>query len=316
MRVVPPSYEILTELDKGSMAARIESCGRICYKSEAKITEKSAEPFIKNILKRGHNSVGEMAVLTLEIDYDSKSTASRFFEAIPKYFIIDQIEKQRLLITGSVRAFREMYKEHATLKMVKAIATFLGERYPLFFFDLVPKNGWMSQSGVSIKKIPLSQVDGLSVDLLSKHRYLAVKIITNRAITHEIVRHRPVSYLQESQRYCRYDKDQFGSEVTFIKPMFYDEGTAEYDLWVKAMEDTETIYLKLIESSTAQAARTVLPNSCKTEIIVCANLIEWLHIFRLRTSPGAEPSMREIMIPLLDDFKKLYPEIFKGVGVK
>ena len=315
MRVVPPSYEILTELDNGSMAARIESCGRICYKSEGKISEKSAEPFIKNILKRGHNSVGEMAVLTLQIYYDSKSVAERFYEGIPKYFAVDRIDKQRLLITGSVRAFRELYKENATQKMAKAIAAFLGERYPLFFFDLVPKNGWMPQSGVSITKVPLAHVDEMAADLLSKHRYIAVKIITNRAITHEIVRHRPVSYLQESQRYCRYDQDQFGHEVTFIKPMFYEEGTPEYDLWVKAMHKTESIYLKLIESSTAQAARTVLPNSCKTEIIVYANLIEWLHIFKLRTSPGAEPSMREIMIPLLDDFKKLFPKVFEGLDV-
>jgi len=315
MRIIPPSYEILTELDNGSMAARIESCGRICYKSEGKITEKSAKPFIENILKRGHNSVSEMAVLTLQIDYDSKSVAERFFEGIPKYFAIDQIDKQRLLITGSVRAFRELYKEHATQKMAKAIAAFLGERYPLFFFDLLPKNGWRPQSGFSIVKVPLADVDKLSVDLLIKHRYIAVKIITNRAITHEIVRHRPVSYLQESQRYCRYNQAQFGNEVSFIKPMFYEEGTPEYDLWVRAMEETETIYLKLLENSTAQAARTVLPNSCKTEIIVFANLIEWLHIFKLRTSPGAEPSMREIMIPLLDDFKKLFPKIFEGLEV-
>jgi thymidylate synthase (FAD) len=316
MRIVPPSYEILTALDNGSMAARIESCGRICYKSEGKITENSAGPFIENILKRGHNSVSEMAVLTLQIDYDSKSVAERFFEGIPKYFAIDHIDKQRLLITGSVRAFRELYKEQATQKMAKAIAAFLGERYPLFFFDLLPKNGWRPQSGISIVKVPLPQVDKMAVDLLIRHRYVAVKIITNRAVTHEIVRHRPVSYLQESQRYCRYDQDQFGSEVTFIKPMFYNEGTPEYDLWCKAMEDTEAIYLKLLESSTAQAARTVLPNSCKTEIIVFANLIEWLHIFKLRTAPGAEPSMREIMIPLLGDFKKLFPKIFEGLEVK
>lgn len=316
MRVVPPSYEILSDLDKGSMASRIESCGRICYKSEEKITKDSADPFIKNILKRGHNSVGEMAVLTLEVDYDNKSTAERFFEGIPKFFSVDQLDKQRLLITGSIRAFRELYMSHSTQKMVKGITAFLGERYPLFFYDLVPKNGWMPQAGVLIRKVSLPEVDTLSADLLGKHRYIAVKIVTNRAVTHEIVRHRPVSYLQESQRYCRYDKEQFGNEVSFIKPMFYHEGSAEYDLWVKAMCDTEAIYLKLLESSSPQAARTVLPNSCKTEIIVYANLIEWFHIFKLRTSPAAEPSMREIMVPLLEDFKKLFPSIFDDLAVK
>jgi thymidylate synthase (FAD) len=137
--------------------------------------------------------------------------------------------------------------------------------------------------------------------------------VVNRAITHEIVRHRPVSYLQESQRYCRYSQDKFGNEVTFIKPMFFQDGSAEYGLWEKAMQDTEKIYLNLLESSSPQAARTVLPNSCKTELITFANLLEWLHIFKLRTSKGAEPSMREVMIPLLHKFQEKYPNIFSGI---
>jgi thymidylate synthase (FAD) len=137
--------------------------------------------------------------------------------------------------------------------------------------------------------------------------------VVNRAITHEIVRHRPVSYLQESQRYCRYSQDKFGNEVTFIKPMFFEKGTDEYSLWEKAMQDTEEIYLKLLGTSSPQAARTVLPNSCKTELITFANLLEWLHIFKLRTSKGAEPSMREVMIPLLHRFQEKYPTIFNGI---
>jgi len=97
--------------------------------------------------------------------------------------------------------------------------------------------------------------------------------------------------------------------------MFFQEGSDEYSLWEKAMQDTEKFYLKLLESSSPQAARTVLPNSCKTELITFANLLEWLHIFKLRTSKGAEPSMREVMIPLLHEFQKNYPTIFDGVKV-
>jgi len=82
------------------------------------------------------------------------------------------------------------------------------------------------------------------------------------------------------------------------------------------MQDAERRYLKLLESSTPQAARTVLPNSCKTELIVYTNLQEWHHIFRLRTSPGAEPSMREIMIPLLGVFKQRFPSIFEGISAE
>lgn len=314
MKIIPPSFEILTELDRGSMAARLESCGRICYKSEARITEDSAGPFIRTVLKSGHNSVAEMAVCTIRVTLDTRSMVERFYETLPKFLAVSAREKNVLLITGSVRAFRELYMEHATLKMVKGVTKFLAERTPIFFFDLLPKNGWPQQDGVLVEKLSLAEVDRLPADLLAKHRYLAVKLITNRAVTHEIVRHRPCSYLQESQRYCRYDKEQFGSEVTFIKPMFFEEGTQEYDLWRQAMLETEKLYLKLLTTSSPQAARTVLPNSCKTEIIVYANLMEWFHIFKLRTSMAAEPSMRELMVPLLAEFKKMFPAVFAGLG--
>jgi thymidylate synthase (FAD) len=92
--------------------------------------------------------------------------------------------------------------------------------------------------------------------------------------------------------------------------MFYSEETPEYKLWEKAMAATEKIYLELLKTSSPQAARTVLPNSCKTEIIVFANLLQWRHIFRLRTPPTAEPSMREIMIPLQKEFAKMFPDVF------
>jgi len=314
MKSIPQSFEVLTALDHGSKAARLEICGRVCYKSEAKITPDSAAPFIRNIVKSGHNSVLEMAVCTIKVTLDNRSLVDRFLETIPKFLHITSLEKTVLLITGSVRAFRELYMASPTLKMVKGITKFLAEREPIFFFDLLPKNGWPQQDGVLVEKIPLAEVDQLPSDLVAKHRHLAVKFVTNRAVTHEIVRHRPCSYLQESQRYCRYDKEQFGSEVTFIKPLFFAEGSAEYRLWQEAMGQAEERYLKLLETSSPQAARTVLPNSCKTEIIVYANLLEWVHIFRLRTSPAAEPSMREIMIPLLAECKRMFPAVFAGVG--
>lgn len=314
MKIVPQSFEILSALDQSSIASRLEACGRICYKSEAKITPESAEPFIRNIVKSGHNSVTEMAVSTIKVTLDSRSMMERFFEAVPKYFNVTIVEKNVLLITGSIRAFRELYMSYPTMKMVKGVTKFLADKWPIFFFDLVPKNGWSPQSGVLVETVSLAEVDQLSSDLLAMHRYVAVKFITNRAVTHELVRHRPCSFLQESQRYCRYDKEQFGGEVTFIKPMFFAEGSPEYALWTQAMQETESLYLKLLETSSPQAARTVLPNSCKTEIIVFANLTEWRHIFRLRTSTAAEPSMREIMIPLLAEFKTMFPSEFAGIG--
>jgi thymidylate synthase (FAD) len=316
MRIVPPSFEILDHLDRQSPALRIEACGRICYKSEEKISEKSAEPFIRNIVKHGHNSVLEMAVVSLQVTVDTEAIATQFINTLPKFLQLDRLEKKVLMMTGSIRAFRELYLDHGTVKLVKAVTAFLAGRYPLLFSDLVPKRGLVPQSGVLVEKLSLAEVDDLSADLLAKHRYLAVKFVVNRAVTHEIVRHRPVSYLQESQRYCRYSESKFGNEVTFIKPLFFEEDSEEYRLWLQAMVQTEKIYLELLNTSSPQAARTVLPNSCKTELIAYANLIEWLHIFKLRTSKAAEPSMREVMIPLLERFQALFPQVFAGFRVE
>jgi thymidylate synthase (FAD) len=315
MKVIAPYFEILEDLDKQSLSVRIEACGRICYKSEDKITPESAKPFIRNIIKHGHNSVTEMAVLTLKVFYDVESTASHFFNLMPKFLLVDRIDKKELLITGSIRAFRELYQANPTVKMAKAVAEYLSRRHPLFYEDLLPERGLMKQEGVQVEKVPLETIEAFPADLLAKHRHVAVLFVVNRAITHEIVRHRPVSYLQESQRYCRYSQDKFGNEVTFIKPMFFKDGSEEYRLWEQAIQDTEKIYLKLLETSSPQAARTVLPNSCKTELITFANLLEWFHIFKLRTSKGAEPSMREVMIPLLHKFQERYPAIFNGIQV-
>lgn len=310
MKVIPASFEIQDDLDRQSLAERIEACGRICYKSEGKIGIGTAAPFIKNILKHGHNSVGEMGVATLRVEFDAESLAHKFMAIQPKFMQIARPGKGEMVITGSMRGYRELFKEHPSDKMVKAMVGYLGNRNALFFEDIAPPHGWMPQTGVVIEKLPLSEVDKLPFDLLIKHRFVGVKFITNRAVTHEIVRHRPCSFLQESQRYCRYSEDKFANQVTFIKPLFYEEGSAEYRLWEQAMAETEKLYLKLLETSSPQAARTVLPNSCKTEIIVYANLMEWLHIFRLRTTPAAEPSMREVMIPLAKAFAKRWPSIF------
>jgi thymidylate synthase (FAD) len=313
MKVIPASFVILDELDRQSPAVRIEACGRICYKSEDRITETSAGPFISSIIKHGHNSVLEMAVITLRVTVDTETIAAQLINTLPKYLQIDRLEKKVMLITASIRGFRELYLAHQTVKLVKALTAFLARLQPLLFADLAPKRSWLPQGGVLVEKLSLAEVDHLSADLLVKHRHLAVKFIVNRAVTHEIVRHRPCSFLQESQRYCRYSESKFGNEVTFIQPLFFPEDSREYRLWHQAMADTEKIYLELLETSSPQAARTVLPNSCKTELIVFANLMEWLHIFKLRTSMAAEPSMREVMIPLLGRFQSLFPQIFDGI---
>ena len=307
MRIVEPSYEIQDDLDRASLVVRLEACGRICYKSEGLIDEHSALPFVKKIAEHGHNSVMEMAVVTLGVQCSGAQ-----FDALlalePRYLFIDRSGSE-LLITASIRSLRELYQRAGKNELVAAMVAFMVTDHS-YLFEGVWDGGRETSGDIKVRKLDLAEVDALTGEILAKHRFMGVKFIINRAVTHEIVRHRPCSFLQESQRYCRYSQDKFDNQVTFIKPMFYKEGTEEFALWQKAMEDTEKIYLKLLDSSTPQAARTVLPNSCKTEIIVYCNLAEWRHIFKLRTTPAAEPSMREVMIPLAAEMKGRYPTVF------
>ena len=147
-----------------------------------------------------------------------------------------------------------------------------------------------------------------------EHEKMTIKFICDRGVSHEIVRHRIASYSQESTRYCNYTKDNFGNELTFIKPTFWKENSPEYNLWLNAMQYAEKSYLNLINKNVPpEQARSVLPNSLKTEIIVTMNLREWRHFFKLRTSKKAHPQMREIAVPLLLKLKNTIPIIFDDI---
>lgn len=205
MRVIEPCYEILDEINGEEILKKIEKIGRVCYKSEDRISEESSIKFVKDIIKRGHESVIE-------------------------------------------------------------------------------------------------------------HEKISVRIICDRGVSHEIVRHRIASYSQESTRYCNYYKDKFGKSLTLIKPVFWEKESEEYRLWLHAMQEIEEVYNKMIEKGVKpQEARSVLPNSLKTEIIVTMNLREWRHFFKLRTSLKAHPQMREVACGLLNEFKGKIPVIFDDI---
>lgn len=143
-----------------------------------------------------------------------------------------------------------------------------------------------------------------------EHHSITVKFITDRGISHEIVRHRLASFSQESTRYCAYNKDKFDNEITVVRPSNLNDN--QFEIWRKTCEDAEKAYFKLLNSeSTPEIARSVLPTCLKTEIVVTANLREWKHIFKMRCSEAAHPDIRKIMIPLRDEFVKAMPEIFK-----
>lgn len=166
---------------------------------------------------------------------------------------------------------------------------------------------------------------------------IIVKFVTNRGVTHEIVRHRLSSFAQESTRYVKYD-----GEMEFIRPVWFTKKilgnwpykdvheiisamekhdrafqTKEFyptDIWLRGMSHAEWNYKKMIESGQRpEQAREVLPNSLKTEIVWKANIREWRHIFSLRCSKAAHPQMSALMIPLRDELQTLLPVVFDGV---
>ncbi len=205
MRTIEPQIEVLDELDGNKILKHIEQAGRVCYKSEDRISEGSSSMFIQNIINRGHESVLE-------------------------------------------------------------------------------------------------------------HEKISVRIICDRGVSHEIVRHRIASYSQESTRYCNYAKDKFGKELTFIKPCFWEEGSQPYQVWEQQMQAAEDAYHRLISlGAKPEEARTILPNSLKTELVMTMNIREWRHFFKLRTSERAHPQMREIARMLLEEFRSSIDLLFDDV---
>lgn len=157
-----------------------------------------------------------------------------------------------------------------------------------------------------------------------EHASATVRFVCDRGVTHEIVRHRLASYSQESTRYCDYK----GGHVSYIIPPWtsYTEGEYTNDahiltgdfaetMWAKNCLEIEQLYRNLREAGwRPEQARSVLPNSLKTEIVMTANLREWRHFFRLRTSPAAHPQMREVATPLLEAMKARIPVIFDDLA--
>ena len=143
---------------------------------------------------------------------------------------------------------------------------------------------------------------------------VTVRIITDRGVLAELTRHRLASFSVESSKYCNYSKDKFGGEITFIKPCFWQEGSMNYESWIDAMTYAELYYMKLIKNgATPQEARSVLPNSLKTEIIMSCNLRELRHILDLRCSAKAHPQIRELCLPLLKEVYARCPVIFEDI---
>lgn len=183
----------------------------------------------------------------------------------------------------------------------------------------------ITQDGESAKKFVAGLIK-CKHEAMLEHSCLSVLFTVDRGVSHELVRHRLFSFAQESTRYCNYGQGKFGNEITVILPLFFDTGmgTASnslvYDEWKYACLSAERHYFKLLEmGARPQEARSVLPNSLKTEITITGNYREWRHFFNLRacdaTGP-AHPQMKEVAKPLLVDIADRIPIIFDDLLAK
>ena len=188
--------------------------------------------------------------------------------------------------------------------------------------------GKITEDGESAKKFVKMLIDR-GHEAMIEHSSLSVKFVVDRGVSHELVRHRIASFAQESTRYVNYSLEKFGNEINVIdirdginldnkmKNMDSDTISAIMGEWCLAMEDAEKHYMKMIElGATPQIARSVLPNSTKTEITITANYREWRNFFKLRVPNTAHPQMREVTIPLLKELKCRLPIIFDDIEIE
>lgn len=291
MKIINAQASVLVENDP---LKKIEKCGRVCYKSEDKITEDSAEKFVANIIKRGHEAVLEHASFIFQVSYnvyeDLREKVMFVENRYPVKMYLRFTDSDGYVVSGNVRAWRDFF----CFAGVPPYMNDFVEANPILFSEFksdFPFN--LKVRKWSIRQISVNELVSTYQRLV--HEDVSVKFICDRGVTHEIVRHRPASFCQESTRYCNYRNGKFGGEITVIKPCFFKENSTRYLNWFVACESAETAYNAILEDGgTPQEARDVLPNSLKTELIMTAPLMEWCHFLNLRMSPAAHPQMQEV----------------------
>ena len=263
------SEVIIKEQEPGidGIYKQIEWAGRHCYKSHDKITEDSAKEFVDRMIKSKHGAMLEHGTVYLKVSvkYDNEEHCW----PIPQNFFPFFFERNNYSKVRRVEA-EDVCSWYVTTNM-RVIAE--NNLFDCLEFICEPTE--------------------------MHEKRITARFTCDRGVSHEIVRHRVMSFAQESQRYIGYDKEKFGSEVTFIKPHWYDEEFPACLTWVESLKDAEQKYMDLREAGLkAQDARGVLPNATKTEIVVTGFESDWEHFFELRTAGAAHPDIRKLALEL------------------
>ena len=267
----------------------IELCGRTAYKSEDKITDESAEPFVTRMINSNHGAVLEHGTVYLEFLYEQPIKVTH--------------QDGTSIVYDDTEIYNNLVNKYTKNSYSRAIERYVGQgAYCVYIttnLRVLVENDWMDD----LKFL---------CELTEHHkRRYSVKLTCSRGISHELVRHRKFSFIQESQRYCNYSKDKFGNEITFIKPSWYSKclsDTVNYIHFYDACEYCEMRYFQLLEGGcTPQEAREVLPNATKTEIIMTGFEDDWKHFFDLRlygTTGKPHPDMVILAQKIKDEFTK------------
>lgn len=297
MRIIKPSFEIWDQQEGlEGIYKQIERAGRVCYKSEDKITETSAREFVERMIKSGHGAMLEAGTIYLRYDFKAREDSNRV-----------------------ACNLWSKYKENIYSKAVQAqpiLGVLDGFVAITSNFRVLVENNW------------LDDLKYLCEPTEYHEKRVTVKFVCDRGVSHEFVRHRVMSFAQESTRYCNYSKDKFGNEITYILPPWMDDKQlgeqnsqelliqmgslsnptyTQEDLnelyFLFSLASSEVQYFNLINNGwKPQQARAVLPNSLKTELVVTGFASDWEHFFKLRDAGSAHPQARELAHPLHMEF--------------
>lgn len=307
MKLIKPSFEIWNQpAGLEGVYKQIEKVGRVCYKSEDKITEDSAKPFVDRMIKSGHGAMLEHGTVYLKVTNKGLSLDN---------YDKNQVEDRYISNPYSKVVFGKYPKYNSYEEKLEATQ----EVYITTNYRVLVENGWLDNLKYICKPTEFHE------------RRVTVHFVCDRGVSHEFVRHRVMSFAQESTRYCNYSKDKFGNELTFIKPCWLDIPTGQYVYWdgdwcdvdkmkiqlpegehkdidafLWTLNNAETHYTLLINSGwKPQEARAVLPNSLKTELVVTGFTSDWNHFFDLRargTTGAPHPQAKELAEPLMKEF--------------
>lgn len=284
MRYIEPSFSEIKESDPFKKIAYV---AHNCYQVEKIGQEKE---FVMRILSFKHLAMVEHYMLAAEI---SKELYERLI-GFHNRFIILAREGGLFYASFSLRPLLDQkdVKNTPLSGLIVLLPDELKNLFDIGGLDLKREGKILSEE----------EIDKLPITIYEKIKNVTVRIVTDRGVTHEIVRHRLASYAQESTRYCNYANDKFGKELTFIKPLDYNKFSEIYD---RSFSQSEKNYFELLENgSSPEMARGVLPSKLKATIIMTADIEEWKVFFALRCDSRAHPDMRQISIPMQEYFRK------------